>query len=367
MADDNIVPKDQDDDIIDHSELDPAEVPWRARYEFLKSHGYLLRPRYRPGWKPSWPPSERNPEYRYEDALLPLHSKRLDAHRVSDGQPVFLKLASGSSPEIEIARILASPTLKGDPRNHCVPFLDILEDPVIPNGVILVLPLLYRIDRPAPATIQEFVPLIDQTLETLVFLHDNEIAHRDCAFDNVMMDARALYPEGWHPQAYLRTLDFKKILAPRAIREVEHVSYYLVDFGLSTYKQSLTLGLAGQEPAPELSEKVPYDPYKLDVYILGMAYKRFFESIYRDSDFECLQPLTDFMTPIDPAARPTARAAYSYFKDLISKLPDEELTKRLVSHEGETTSERIWNDIEHAIWTRWLSRWTRKRTTEPLT
>ncbi|KAG8914066.1 hypothetical protein FRC01_004239 [Tulasnella sp. 417] len=328
----SIALKDQDNGIINRSKLDPVEIPWTARYEFLKSHGYLLRPRYRPGWKPSWPPAERNPEYRYEDASLPLHSKRLDAHRVSDGRPVFLKLTLGSSPELGIARILASPTLKDDPRNHCVPLLDILEDPVLPDGVILVLPLLRMIDRPPPATIQEFVSLIDQTLE-----------------------------------AYLRTPDLKKILAPRAIREVERVSYYFVDFGLSTHQKSLTLGLAGQEDAPELSEKIPYDPYKLDVYILGMAYKRVFEYIYRDSDFECLQPLTNFMTPIDPTARPTARAAYDYFKNLISKLPDEEFTKRLVSHAGETTSERIWNDIEHTIWTRWLSHWTRKRTAEPLT
>lgn len=84
-----------------------------------------------------------------------------------------------------------------------------------------------------------------------------------------MLNARALYPEGWHPQAYLRTPDIQKILAPRAIREVEKLSYYLVDSDLSTQKQSLTVGLAGRKPAPELSEKVPYDLYKLHVYILG--------------------------------------------------------------------------------------------------
>lgn len=199
-----------------------------------------------------------------------------------------------------------------------------------------------------------------------------------------MMDARTLYPEGWHPQAYLRTPDVKTILAPRALREIEEVPYYLIDFGLSTYKQNLTTGLDGQERAPELSDEIPYDPFKLDVYILGMAYKRFFErvritllgrfmrndtffQIYRDSDFECLQPLTDFMAPVDPAERPTARAAYKYFEKLLSNLPEELLMKRLVSHEGETTAERIWNDIEHFIWTRWLSRWTRKRAADPLT
>lgn len=74
--------------------------------------------------------------------------------------------------------MLASPALKNDPRNHCVPVLDILVDPVVPDGVILVLPLLRQIDRPAPATIKEFVPLIQQTLEVscsfLSFLSSTE-------------------------------------------------------------------------------------------------------------------------------------------------------------------------------------------------
>lgn len=31
-----------------------GEKPWLGRFEFLKSRGYLLRPRYRPGWTPPW-------------------------------------------------------------------------------------------------------------------------------------------------------------------------------------------------------------------------------------------------------------------------------------------------------------------------
>lgn len=196
------------------------------------------------------------------------------------------------------------------------------------------------------------------------------------------MDARALYPEGWHPQFPFRVSDFKRALPSRAIREADHISYYFVDFGLSTYKKCLTTGVDGQERAPELSDHVPYNPYKLDVYILGMAYKRFFESvsgaaapispmsnhvpqIYRASDFKPLQPLTDFMTPVDPAARPSARAAHDRFKEILAEIPKDELTGRLIPLDGETTSERIWNDIDHFLWT-WLSRWTSKRTSEPL-
>lgn len=98
------------------------------------------------------------------------HSKRLDANRVSDGKPVFLKLIPRSSPEIEIGRLLASPTLQNDPRNHCIPVLDILDDPVHGDGAILVLPLLRQIDRPPPATMQEFTSLVEQTLEVKLLL-----------------------------------------------------------------------------------------------------------------------------------------------------------------------------------------------------
>lgn len=41
-------------------ELDPREIWWRARYERLKSRGYLLRSRYSPQWVPSWTVSDGN-------------------------------------------------------------------------------------------------------------------------------------------------------------------------------------------------------------------------------------------------------------------------------------------------------------------
>lgn len=34
--------------------LNSLETYWVGKQEFLASHGYTLRPRYRPGWIPSW-------------------------------------------------------------------------------------------------------------------------------------------------------------------------------------------------------------------------------------------------------------------------------------------------------------------------
>lgn len=92
------------------------------------------------------------------------------------------------------------------------------------------------------------------------------------------MDGRALFPHGWHPQHWNFYPD-GKLIGPERFNSsrtsVGGVRYYYIDFGISTLNQDRVLGLDGQERAPELSDTQPYDPYKLDVYILGMAYANF--------------------------------------------------------------------------------------------
>lgn len=93
------------------------------------------------------------------------------------------------------------------------------------------------------------------------------------------MDGRALFPDGWHPQSLLTSRDGLGNAGFPSLREVEQLRYYFIDFGISSWNEDLTVGDAGQERAPELSETIPYNPYKLDVYILGMAYSKFFEAV----------------------------------------------------------------------------------------
>ncbi|KAG8922679.1 hypothetical protein FRC01_013735, partial [Tulasnella sp. 417] len=142
--------------------LSDGEQVWAARYEQLKAHGYLLRPRYRPGWVPAWDPNGWN--VREEDAILP-GTDNLDAERLIDGQIVFLKPVLKTSPEIEIGCLLTSEDIRKDPQNHAIPLLDVIDDPVVPNTVILVLPLLRAIDSPPPSSVGECIDLVNQTLE----------------------------------------------------------------------------------------------------------------------------------------------------------------------------------------------------------
>ncbi|KAG9046465.1 hypothetical protein FS837_004350 [Tulasnella sp. UAMH 9824] len=340
------------------------EMEWAARFEQLKAYGYLLRPRYRPGWIRPWNPGESL--LGEEEAITPV-STNLDALRVSDGTLVFLKLVSKSSPEIEIGRLLASDELRLDPRNHTIPLLDVIEDSTNPERVILVLPSLRSIDSPSPTTVKECLDLVNQTLEAsqaLVFLHEHHIAHRDCAMDNIMLDGRALFPGGWHPQRAYATPDAQHAIPEPSLREAKSVSYYLIDFGISTLNQNMTTGNLGQERAPELSDDTPYDPYKLDVYILGMAYKRFFSLQFEEIGF--ILPLVEMMTHEDPTQRPTALAAYEKFKSMQADLSSADLDRRLpVRSPRESATERFWNDFKHALLDLW---WNirPKRSAEPI-
>lgn len=89
------------------------------------------------------------------------------------------------------------------------------------------------------------------------------------------MDGRAILPQGWHAMSPLLNPDgsFNCGLWDGVRTSVGGVRYYYIDFGISSLGESWVQGRDGQERAPELSEEGKlYDPYKLDVYILGMTY-----------------------------------------------------------------------------------------------
>ena len=107
----------------------------------------------------------------------------------------------------------------------------------------------------------------------------------DCAYDNVMMDASPLYPMGFHPMlGHVLPHDIT-ITAPCRPRMTTPVTYYFVDFGLSTLfspddTNRLVTGTDGLDSeVPELSATVPYDPFKVDVFILGNMFRKSFYEV----------------------------------------------------------------------------------------
>lgn len=70
--------------------------------------------------------------------------------------------------------------------------------------------------------------------------------------------------------------------------------YYFIDFGISKRFEGpgphLVTGTIGRDPsAPEMSDTVPYDPFKLDIYYLG---NHFLQEYVRVCSFLYMRPVT---------------------------------------------------------------------------
>ena len=122
----------------------------------------------------------------------------MDATRRCDGKHVmFKKVYPDEGPhELIITRLFSLPEFARDPRNHCVPLLDIIEMPQ--NGrKLLVMPFLRPFNNPRFQTFGEFVAFFTQICEVgffqlplsriisdrdsnqgLQFMHERNIAHR---------------------------------------------------------------------------------------------------------------------------------------------------------------------------------------------
>jgi len=279
----------------------------------------MLRPRLCVGWNPSWRLNGKHPLRCEDGQVLPWRKHLVDATRISDGKMVYIKRVQTGDTESQIATMLSTEEMLEDPRNHCVPIIELLRDPDDENISYMVMPFLRLMDDPEFEVVGEIVDFVDQILEGLVFLHENGVAHRDCVQKNLMMDASAMYPHGFHPSEGLFLPDSRTPVFPIS-RSYVGVKYYFVDFGISVHIPSdvypkTALGGHGrdQEP-PELSFDVPYDPFKLDVFIIGNVFRREFCDKFSNMDF--LQPLAQIMTQEDPTRRPTAVQALEQWKEM---------------------------------------------------
>ena len=91
------------------------------------------------------------------------------------------------------------------------------------------------------------------------------------------MDADALYLDGYHFMIPTCLPDGITQATPCS-RTDRYVKYYFFDFGLSSMldstQQSLVTGTAcgGRFKPPELSQHIPYNPFKVDIFMLGGVY-----------------------------------------------------------------------------------------------
>ncbi|THH28987.1 hypothetical protein EUX98_g5199 [Antrodiella citrinella] len=315
----NSLDADADEDAVLEAMTEPIEATWRAKQKFLESKGYMLRPRYHQGWKPSWEGTGKEKAQCEDSIPLPLRKNLIDATRTSDNKLVYIKRVEPDDVETRIALMLSSDDARRDPRNHAVPVLDHFENDA--DSAYLVMPLLRALDDPPFLRVGDMLEFCDQVLEGLVFQHEKGVAHRDCSYRNIMMDATSLYPDGYHPVNTTTLPDGVTPVIPLP-RSTHPVTYYYIDFGISVVvpayargERRLVEGDDGQDrAAPELHTEEAYDPFALDVFLVGDLLKRNFLDVF--SDVEFLRPLVSEMMREDPSSRPGAREVLSRWKQV---------------------------------------------------
>ncbi|KAH9045928.1 kinase-like domain-containing protein [Lactarius deliciosus] len=305
-----------------------SELWWRDRYRDIGASGYRLRPRYDPDWQPSWKTSRKD-FFTTEDGQPTLLRAGMDATRISDGKQVMLKkvLPEEGPHELSITRYFSSPELRDDSRNHCVQLLDVIDtaDTKLDKR-LMVMPFLRPFNDPHLQTFGEFVAFFMQICEGLQFMHERNVAHRDCTENNIMFDPSGMYPKGYHPVRKNRSRDFKG-RAKRYTRTDRPPRYYLIDFGLSRrYSSRDVLDeplRGGDKNAPEHLGGGRCNPFPVDIYYLGNLVRE--QTLQKCNGFEFMRELVDSMTNEIPERRPTIEAVIERFDHIRDSLSTTKL------------------------------------------
>lgn len=117
----------------------------------------------------------------------------MDAVRVSDGQAIMMKLVSHDDPSERHMSFFSHESRSSDPHNHCLPLLDVLRPPSLPDYTILVTRRLVPWNIWPFTRVSEVVDFVTQMLEVcrpcgqlpllrssrqgLAFMHDHNLAH----------------------------------------------------------------------------------------------------------------------------------------------------------------------------------------------
>ncbi|KAF8217735.1 kinase-like domain-containing protein [Mycena galopus ATCC 62051] len=309
------------------------EAKWVEIQPFLLSAGYKLRARYDPNWVPSWRiGSLSQPAV----AHLEQNCDVLDAIRIEDGKKVVMKWLAADSSEVQCIQYLSNIS---DPRNRTIPVLQILP---LPNDidVLVVMPYGRRFNHPAFHCRGEFAEAMRQFLEGLSFMHEHNICHFDIAPKNLMMDESRVVPRGSH-FCYPKTHDgYRGSFAWENRCSVGPVDYYYIDFGLSMYypkgrDTALTTGtLRNFRTIPELSETVPYNPFKVDVFQLGLT----MANVIKDyPDLHIFSPVANRMMSTNPSDRPEPAQSLQEFNSIVARFSPKKLGSPILRKTGSVT------------------------------
>jgi len=261
----------------------------------------------------------------------------MDATRMLDDRPVMLKkvLVAEGPHELAISQLFSSPELANEPHNHCAPLLDVIELQSPEHQKLMVTPFLRPFNQPQMQTFGEFVAFFTQICEGLRFMHERNVAHRDCTANNIMFDPSGMYPNGFHPIRTDRNRNFKGA-AKAYTRTQRPPVYYFIDFGLSRQYASRRVMdsplRGGDKSAPEHRSGMRCNPFHTDIYYIGNLVREEFMKKYRG--FEFMEDLINSMTQRDPASRPLIEEVLERFGSIRQSLRMAKLRSTIISRKA---------------------------------
>ncbi|KAF7323799.1 Protein kinase domain-containing protein [Mycena kentingensis (nom. inval.)] len=259
-----------------------------------------------------------------EDAIIIIWYV-IDAIRLCDGSKVVIKLVRDA--ELEILELLNSTSRRADPRNHTLPVLDKipLPDDSRTDGVLFVFPFGREFDSPPFHCRWEFVEAFSQYLEGLEFLHENGICHGDIAPKNMLVDQSKFVPRGSHFAAQLTHAGVKGFFRWKRRCGQSPNEYYFIDFDQSTIHYTENAReivrcavIYPRYPIPEASMTVPFNPFLVDVFQLGLVMQKIINNY---PALEIFRAVVDDMLLPDPTARPRPATSLVHLQKIASTIP----------------------------------------------
>ncbi|KAM5531210.1 hypothetical protein V8D89_015128 [Ganoderma adspersum] len=225
----------------------------------------------------------------------------------STGVKVVIKAVHLNSREYDVIRQLSCPVLRNHPMNHCIPVLDLVEVPKDELAFIVMEEWPAPLTTAVPTSLGEYLNFLRHCIEHTAFMHMHHIAHLDISSRNIVTDICGRYA----CIDYECSMRFDSIAEPR-------IRYARI-----------------AERPPEMERGEPSDPYKIDVFGLGVMMLRTMK--LTGYNVPELYPLIKSMICHKFEQRPSAQQVLFTFNTTISQM-----------HPSRLACEPALNDLRHS-------------------
>ncbi|KAI1795789.1 kinase-like domain-containing protein [Ganoderma leucocontextum] len=224
----------------------------------------------------------------------------------STGVKVVIKAVHLNSREYDVIRQLSCPALRNHPMNHCIPVLDLVEVFKDALAFIVMEEWPAPLTTSVPANLGEYLNFLRYCIEHTTFMHMHDIAHLDISPRNIVTDFCGRYA----CIDYECSMCFDGTPEPR----IRHARI--------------------AEPPPELERGEASDPFKVDVFGLGVLMLRTMK--LTGYNVPELYPLIKSMIRNQFEQRPSAEQVLFAFNTTISQM-----------HPPRLACEPALNDLRH--------------------